>query len=135
MWVIILSISSLLYLRPFSLDLLPMRTYQDRDPEANRIIFQKMIKSCLIAGGLLAGMYVGLTYLASFYTPVLPAHAPEERLATVSLYLLGPWGALFSCVAVALSCLTTAIPISIISSDISRRLLCEEREIQPSLLL
>lgn len=86
-------------------------------PEANRIIFKKMIKSCLIAGGLLAGMYVGLTYLASFYTHVLPVHAPEERLATVSMYLLGPWGALFSCVAVALSCLTTAIPISIISAD------------------
>lgn len=80
-------------------------------------LFKKMVKSCLIAGSLLAIMYVGLTYIASFYTPLLPEHAPEERLASVSLHLLGPIGAMFSCIAVSMSCLTTAIPISIISGE------------------
>jgi LIVCS family branched-chain amino acid:cation transporter len=85
--------------------------------ESRRQIFKKMIKACLIAGGLLAGMYVGLTYLASFYTPHLPPHAPEERLGVISHYLLGPYGALFSCLAVSMACLTTAVPISIISAE------------------
>jgi LIVCS family branched-chain amino acid:cation transporter len=58
-----------------------------------------------------------LTYLASFYTPILPEHAPEERLAIISRHLLGPVGALFSCAAVSLACLTTAIPISLISAE------------------
>ncbi len=85
--------------------------------EARRHVFKKMIKSCAIAGVLLAGMFIGLTYVASFYQSSLPAHAPEARLATVSMHLLGSKGALCSCLAVALSCLTTAIPISVISGD------------------
>lgn len=95
-------------------------TYDERgiDPlEARKHVFKKMIKACAIAGGLLAAMFIGLTYIASFYTPVLPMHNPEERLATISMHLLGTKGAFFSCIAVSLSCLTTAIPISIISAD------------------
>lgn len=86
-------------------------------PESRRHVFKKMIKSCAIAGGLLAAMFVGLTYVAAYYTPILAPHAPEERLAAVSMYLLGSKGAFFSCLAVSLSCLTTAIPISVISAD------------------
>lgn len=33
------------------------------------------------------------------------------------MYLLGPQGALFSCIAVAMACLTTAIPLVAICSD------------------
>jgi LIVCS family branched-chain amino acid:cation transporter len=85
--------------------------------ESKRLTFKKMFKACLIAGGLLAGMYIGLTYLASFYTPTLGEHAPEERLAFISRHLLGPVGALFSCIAVSMACLTTAIPIAVISAE------------------
>lgn len=89
--------------------------------ETRRQTFKKMIKSCALAAFLLSAMYVGLTYVASFYTPYLPAHSNEERLATISLHLLGPIGALISCVAVGMVCLTTAIPISIISADYIHR--------------
>ncbi|MCH9625091.1 MAG: Branched-chain amino acid transport system 2 carrier protein [Chlamydiales bacterium] len=85
--------------------------------EAKRRVFGKMIKACLISGGLLAAMFAGLTYVASHYTPVLGEHAPEERLAVISLHLLGTKGAFLSCLAVSLSCLTTAIPISIITAE------------------
>lgn len=86
-------------------------------PEGRRTLFKKMLKSSLLAGALLASMYIGLTYLASFYTPILPEHLPEERLAVISRHLLGPVGALFSCVSVSLICLTTAIPITVVSAE------------------
>lgn len=86
-------------------------------PEARRHVFKKMVKSCAIAGFLLASMFIGLTYLASYYTSTLPTHAPEERLAAICMYLLGVKGAFFSCLAVSLSCLTTAIPITIITAE------------------
>jgi branched-chain amino acid:cation transporter, LIVCS family len=92
-----------------------------KSAEGRRQVFKKMIKSALIAGILLATMYVGLTYLASFYTPVLPSHAPEERLAVISRHLLGANGALFACIAVSLACLTTAIPIAVISAEYIHR--------------
>lgn len=89
------------------------------DPQNNRKqAFKKMLKSSLIAAGILSAMYVGLTFVASYYTPLLPAgHAPEERLAAISMYLLGPKGAFISCIAVAMACLTTAIPLVAICSD------------------
>lgn len=85
--------------------------------ETSKKLFKKMIKACAIAGFLLSAMYVCLTYIASYYISSLPPHAPEERLAAISMYLLGSKGAFFSCLAVSLSCLTTAIPISVISAE------------------
>lgn len=81
-------------------------------PEDKKIVFVKMVKACFFAAGLLSAMYIGLTYVASYYTPYLdPAHLPEERLSAISLHLLGPTGALISCLAVSMACLTTAIPL------------------------
>ncbi len=98
------------------------------DPISCRLIFKKMMKSSLLAAFLLSVMYFGLTYVSSFYTPLLPQeHSPEERLAVISFHLMGPIGALFSCIAVALSCLTTAIPISVISSEYIHRDLLKGR--------
>ncbi|MEZ5315086.1 MAG: branched-chain amino acid transport system II carrier protein [Chlamydiales bacterium] len=87
------------------------------DLESQRHVFKKMIKSSLIAGFLLAIVFIGLTYIGSYYTSILPLHNPEERLGAISIYLLGSKGAFFSCLAVSLSCLTTAIPISVISAE------------------
>lgn len=94
---------------------------------ARRHVFRKMIQASLIAGFLLALVYVGLTYVSAHYSPVLPDHQPEERLAAVCMHLIGSKGALFSCLAVSLSCLTTAIPISIISADYIHQDLMKKR--------
>ena len=84
----------------------------DNTPEGRKIVFKQMLKACLLAAGLLSSMYIGLTYVASYYTSLLdPNHLPEERLSAISLYLLGPVGALVSCFAVSMACLTTAIPL------------------------
>ena len=44
-------------------------------------------------------------------------HSPEQSLSLISIHLLGAKGALFSCVAIALSCLTTAVPIAAITGE------------------
>lgn len=89
--------------------------------EARRKIFKKMLKASFIAAGLLSLMYVGLTHVACFYTPLLnPDHLPEERLGAISMHLLGSQGALISCIAVAMTCLTTAIPLTSICAEYIR---------------
>lgn len=86
--------------------------------EGRQEVFGKMLKASLLAAGLLSAMYIGLTYVASFYTQVLPVdHLPEERLSAIAQHLLGSKGAFFACLAVAMACLTTAIPIVSICSD------------------
>ena len=80
--------------------------------EVRQAVFKKMVKASLLAAGLLSFMYVGLTYLSSYYTPLLnSSHQPEKRLSLISQLVLGPQGALFASVAVALACLTTSIPL------------------------
>lgn len=97
--------------------------FKDENEEGDPLVvrrktFKKMFKACLIAAGLLTAMYIGLTYVASYYTPLLtPGHAPEERLSEISMFLLGPKGAFISCIAVAMACLTTAIPLTAICAD------------------
>lgn len=94
-------------------------------PQGRRAIFRKMVKASLLAAGLLSAMYIGLTYVASFYTPFLDAtHLPEERLSLISLHLLGTKGALVSCLAVAMACLTTAIPLVSICAKYIREDIC-----------
>lgn len=86
--------------------------------EMRKQVFKKMVKASLIAAGLLSLMYVGLTYLSSFYTPVLESgHKPEERLSLIASFLLGPQGAFIACIAVAMACLTTAIPLTSICAQ------------------
>lgn len=86
--------------------------------ECRREVVMKMLKASFVAAGLLGAMYVGLTYVSSYYTPLLDAaHKPEERLSAIALLLLGPNGAIIACIAVALACLTTAIPLVAIFAD------------------
>lgn len=101
----------------------------ESDPITNRRqMFKKMIKASLLAAGLLSAMYIGLTYIASFYTPYLdPAHLPEERLSAISMHLLGPYGSMVSSIAVAMACLTTAIPLTSICANYIRKDLLKER--------
>jgi len=99
----------------------------DDSRENRQKAFKKMMQASCIAALLLGFMYFGLTYLASFYTPFLNAHPPEERLREISLLLLGPTGAFIASVAVVLACLTTAIPLIAISADYIRDDLCKKR--------
>lgn len=100
----------------------------DNTPEGRKAIFVKMLKACFFAAGLLSAMYIGLTYVSSYYTQLLdPNHLPEERLSAISLYLLGPTGALISCFAVSMACLTTAIPLVSIFANYMREDLLQGR--------
>lgn len=91
------------------------------DPKVMSIVFKKMVKASFIAAGLLSAMYIGLTYISSYYTPVVGIGiAPEERLSAVSIYLLGPYGGFVSCIAVTMACLTTAIPLVAIAAEYIR---------------
>jgi len=93
----------------------------ENTPEGRKKVFSQMLKACLFAAGLLSAMYVALTYISSYYTPFLdPNHLPEERLSAISHYLLGPVGAFVSCAAVAMACLTTAIPLVSIFANYMR---------------
>lgn len=95
--------------------------------QGRRSLFKKMFCSSLLAGALLGCMFFALTYLSSYYINVLPPHIEAERLGLIAVHLLGPIGALISCIAVALLCLTTAVPIAVISANYIQKDLSGDR--------
>jgi len=87
-----------------------------------------MVKASLIAAGLLSVMFIGLTYISSFYTPVVGSSLPpEQRLSAISIYLLGPYGGFISCIAVSMACMTTAIPLVSIAAEYIRETMMDGR--------
>ena len=98
------------------------------DQQARKNVFKKMLKASLLAASLLSVMYIGLTFVASYYTPMLSgSHQPEERLSEIALFLLGPYGAFIARTAVAMACLTTAIPLISIFANYIREDLLQDR--------
>lgn len=106
-------------------------------PEERCAVFMKMVKASLVAAGLLCAMYIGLTYISSFYSSHLdPSIRPEEKLSAIAHLLLGPVGAIIACVAVALVCLTTAIPlVSIFADYMQKEIFAGKVQRLPMLLL
>lgn len=94
----------------------------------HKVVFKKMVKASLITAGLLSAVYIGLTYISSFYTPYVgEGHKPEEHLSVIANFLLGPTGAFIACIAVSLACLTSCIPIVSICGDYVREDLFRNR--------
>ncbi len=70
------------------------------------------LKSALIGGGLLAGIYVLLVYLGHAYAPFLQNVAPQEMLGVVAQHALGALAYPIVCVAIVLACFTTAVVLA-----------------------
>lgn len=69
-----------------------------------------MIGSCLVAGGLLAAVYGGLTYLGATVAEQYSADITQAKLLTVIIEtILGQRGMMLLGVIVGLACMTTAI--------------------------
>lgn len=72
----------------------------------------------ILGGGLLGLIYVGLSYSAAMHASALGNTAPEQVLATLAIYLLGPKLALVANVAIILACLTTVMSLAVAVVDV-----------------
>ncbi len=75
----------------------------------SRLFF--VLKASGIGAALLAIIYIGFSFLASFHAAELENVPPEQLLAVISLKVLGPYAGLIVCLTVVLACLTTAIAL------------------------
>lgn len=68
-------------------------------------------QASIVAAILLAAIYVGFSYIASFHGADFISHGKDELLAAITLKIAGPYAGILVCVAIALACLTTAIAL------------------------
>ncbi|MBA3816239.1 MAG: branched-chain amino acid transport system II carrier protein [Parachlamydiaceae bacterium] len=84
-------------------------------------------QASVIAVCLLAAIYVGFSYIASFHGSDLLINGKEELLAAITMKIAGPYAGILVCLAIALACLTTAIALISAFTDFIQREVFEEK--------
>lgn len=78
------------------------------------------LKSSLIGMFLLAIIYAGMSFVASFYTDALQSVREDQQLGMIANHILGPYAGIVANAAVSLACLTTAITLAVVFTDFVR---------------
>lgn len=94
---------------------------RDQANPADMNDYKQLIRMTLRAGfigmGLLAVTYLGFSYISAFYSNVLTDVAPDQLAGALAVQILGPYAGIIACLAVSLSCLTTAIALCSVSAE------------------
>ena len=80
-------------------------------------LIKMVINAGIIGSSLLALVYVGFSFVASFYATELAGMAGDSMISVMSFMVLGPYGGLIANLAVSLACLTTAVALAIVFSE------------------
>lgn len=75
------------------------------------------LKATTIGAGLLALVYIGFSYVASFHGSVLKDISSDELISVIAMHVIGPHAAIIACMAVSLACLTTAIALTVVFAE------------------
>lgn len=75
------------------------------------------LQAVAIGAGLLALVYVGFSYVASFHGSALTNISPDELISVIAVHVIGPQAAVVACIAVSLACLTTAIALAVVFAE------------------
>ena len=91
------------------LTILKMRVQENKNLSSNYI--RTAFKASLVGAFLLATIYIGFSYLASFHGSNLLTQGKDELLAVITLKIAGAQAGPLVCITIALACLTTAIAL------------------------
>lgn len=97
------------------------------DPQSGKRLIAQTLKASCIGAALLAFIYMGFSFVAAFHSDALVGSSPDELIAKVSMHVLGPYGALIVCLAVAFACLTTSIALSTVFAEFIHKDLAQGR--------
>jgi LIVCS family branched-chain amino acid:cation transporter len=84
-------------------------------------------QASIVAASLLAIVYIGFSYIASFHGSDLGITGKDELLAAITMKLAGPYAGILVCIAIALACLTTAIALISAFTDFMQREVVKEK--------
>jgi LIVCS family branched-chain amino acid:cation transporter len=84
-----------------------------------RYLVNATFKASLIGGGLLALIYIGMSFVTAMHGthPLVIAARPDQLIGAVSLAILGKQAGIIAVLATALACLTTAISLTVIFAE------------------
>ncbi len=107
------------------LNILRMRKSKKEREEDNHLA--TAFRASIVGALLLAGVYIGFSYLASFYGAQLAISGKDELLAAITIKIAGPVAGLLVCTTIGLACLTTAIALISAFADFIQKEVFKEK--------
>lgn len=98
--------------------------HQDVDtsnPQNYKVLFRIMLKASAIGAILLSAIYVGFSYVAAFNSAPLEGLQAQQMIGAIAFHVLGPYAGVVICLAVALTCFTTAIPLASVFAEFMQK--------------
>lgn len=103
-----------------------------------RYLIHTTLKASFIGGGLLALIYIGMSFSMVYHNQheAVSMAEPDQLIAAISFAVLGEHAGIVTAVVAALACLTTAISLAIIFAEFLSKTVTQERlGFQPCLLI
>lgn len=76
-----------------------------------------VFKASLIGAALLSFIYIGFSYVAAQHSLTLEGTGVDQLLGRIGQIILGHHAGLIVCMSIALTCLTTAIALTVVSAE------------------
>ncbi len=106
------------------LAILKLRTQKNK-PSHNYI--RTAFKASLLGAVLLAGIYIGFSYLAAFHGSHFLSQGKDELLSAITMRIAGAHAGPLVCITIALACLTTAIALITAFTDFIHKEVVKEK--------
>lgn len=90
-------------------------------------VVRQSLKACGIGATLLALVYIGFSFAAAYYRGSLESIPPDQLLGGLGHVILGPSAGLVVSMTVMLSCLTTSIALTVVSSEFLQKRILKEK--------
>ncbi len=86
-----------------------------------------VFKASLIGAGLLSMIYIGFSYVAAHHSMALDGTGADQLLGRIGQIVLGQHAGLVVCMSIALTCLTTAIALTVVCAEFLQRCITKKR--------
>ncbi|MDJ0652157.1 MAG: branched-chain amino acid transport system II carrier protein [Simkaniaceae bacterium] len=100
------------------------RLKKQQEGKEKKILILPIFKASLIGAFLLSIIYIGFSYVAAHHSFALKEAAVDQLLGKIGQVVLGHYAGLIVCLSIALTCLTTAIALTVVCAEfLQQRLL------------
>ncbi len=86
-----------------------------------------VFKACVVGASLLSIVYIGFSYVAAHYRGELAGITIDQLLGSIGHIVLGPYAGFVVALSIALTCLTTAIALTVICSEFLQKEVFREK--------
>lgn len=103
-----------------------LRLQAKEDPDSSHYL-KTAFQASIVGTALLAGIYIGFSYIASYHGFNLTTVGKDELLSAITLKIAGPYAGVLVCAAISLACLTTAIALITAFTDFMQKEVFKEK--------